>query len=109
MVHKLATYFLRALAVISGIPIPIFTAQFMWTGLDGRTGWDWWLYLWAFVMTTAAAVFLAFCIAWGIWPRTRKPEPRIIEYPEPKTPEQALSQTLMRQHEILSDYLRHSC
>ena len=106
--HKLGVYFFRALAVISSVPIPIFTAQFMWTGLDGRTGWEWWLYLWAFVMTTAGAVFVAFCIARGIWPRTRKHEPR-IEYPAPKTPQQALSQTLMRQHEILSGYLRHSC
>ena len=41
--NKLVACFFRILAIVGSVPIPIFTAEFMWHGMDGRSGWAWWI------------------------------------------------------------------
>ena len=118
--NKLVAYFFRILAIVSSVPIPIFTVQFMWHGMDGRVGWEWWVYAWAFLMTSFASVLIAYGIAWGIWPHwyvanprkklseSRDLQPYVIE-PEvvrELTPEQALNLMLVEQNRRLASILK---
>lgn len=117
--NKLVAYFLRTLAIVGSVPIPIFTAEIMWHGMDGRSGWAWWIYLWAFVMTTMASTALAGLIAWGIWPhwykaaakkkpsKSRESQPHVIE-PEvmrDRTPQEMANIALIEQNRNLANFL----
>lgn len=118
--NKLVAYFLRTLAIVSSVPIPIFTAEIMWHGMDGRSGMAWWIYFWAFIISTMASVVLACLIAWGIWPHwyvatskkkklseSREIQPHVIkpEVLRDRTPQEMANITVIEQNRNLANFL----